>query len=179
MKDKIIEHFVNADADTMTNGLGWYQKAHEEAMVISQVFNKPLPIVIGVIAALSPRNKWAKNIENAWSLIEYPSMEVSCCTFNGQKQKAIDIINSDGTDETIMEILSGSKTVHFYHNIMYYHSSDVAVIDLWAFRSVEVEPSTKNFGLVHTAYKEAANDLGILPNQLQAVVWCQVRGEAG
>lgn len=173
MKEKIIEHFVNADADTMTSGLGWYQKAHEEAMVISQVFNKPLNIVIGVIAALSPRNKWAKNIENAWSLIEFPSMEVSCCTFNPQKQKAIDIING----APIVETLRGEKTVNFYNNILYYSSSYAVTVDVWAFRSVGADPTPKNFSLVEDAYIDAAEDLGLMPHQVQAVVWGVVRGD--
>ena len=173
MKDKIIEHFVNADYDTMTNGLNWYIKAYNEAVLLSQVFDTKLEIVIGVIAALSPRNKWARNLADTWDLLDEPSMSTKCSTFNGQKQKALDIINGAPIEET----LKGRKTVNFFNNIMYHNSSMAVTVDVWAFRSVELEPKEKYYNEVETAYQDVAEELGLMPWQVQAVVWGVVRGK--
>ena len=47
---------------------------------------------------------------------------------------------------------------------------------MWAFRSVGAEEKLKNVSLVTQAYQEVANELNIVPHQLQAVVWGVIRG---
>lgn len=174
---KIIKHYNKADDTGMESGLTWYNRAHNECVLLSQVFEIPLSKAVGVVAALSPNNKWKRNLHDAWQFLDSPSLETKVCTFKTQRQKALDILSSDGSDATILKILNGQKTKNFYENIKYYASSERVTVDMWAFRSVDLRASTKNFKLVELAYKEAATELDLRPHQLQAVIWGVVRGE--
>ena len=61
----IIKVFLQANEDEIQHGLSWYSIAKAEAYSIADTHELPLHIVIGVIAALSPTNKWELNLRNA------------------------------------------------------------------------------------------------------------------
>lgn len=176
MEEQIIDHFNKASLDQVREGLTWYENANNEAKLISQTYNVPLNKVIGVMAALSPNNKWQQNIFDTWNLIETPSLETKCCTFLGQRQKALDILNSEGTFKEILTILNGTKTKNFFRNIVNYDSSNTVTVDMWAYRSVNLPPKQKFYQPIELAYQNVARNLNLLPHQLQAVVWGVVRG---
>ncbi len=176
LETKIIHHFNNASESEVTDGFSWYERAHNECILLSQVFELPLSKVVGVVSALSPNNKWHRNLHDTWNFLDKPHLNTKVCTFKNQRRKALSILKSDGTDSTILGILKGSKTQNFFNNILHYNSSDAVTVDLWAFRSVELDQSVKNFKITATAYKNVADSLGIRPHQLQAVVWGVVRG---
>jgi len=176
MKDKIIKHFKSSSELNKNEGLTWYQRAHNECLLLSQVFEIPLGKVVGVLAALSPNNKWQRNIHDTWNFLEKPSIKTKVCTFKKQRLKALAILKCDGTDLSIQGILNGDKTKNFYENILYYDTSEVVTIDMWAYRSLNLKPSKKHFTLAANAYTEAAIELNLRPHQVQAVVWGVVRG---
>ena len=178
LKQQITEHFSASDSHNMSIGLTWYERAHNECLLLSQVFETDLNKVVGVVAALSPNNKWQRNLHDAWNFLEAPCLGTKVCTFLGQRQKALDILISDGSSESILKILNGDKTKNFYSNIRYYNSSQAVTVDLWAYRSVKLKPSKKNFRITALAYKEVAHELNLKPHQLQAVVWGVIRGAA-
>ena len=177
MKNKIIKHYNSASLQNMLAGKGWYENAHIECQMIALAFEMPLSIVVGVMASLSPNNKWHRNIIDTWKLIEKPHLNTKVCTFKGQRKKALEILASDGDDGTIKEILRGQKTRNFYDNILHYTTSTCVTIDMWAYRSLELPVSKKNFEIASNAYSEAAIELNLVPHQLQAVVWGVVRGD--
>lgn len=176
MKDKIIKHYNSATLQNTLAGKEWYERAHIECQVIAQAYELPLNIVVGVMASLSPNNKWARNIHDTWKFLEKPHMNTKVCTFKGQRRKALNILKSDGTDTTIREILNGAKTKNFYDNIRYYLTSDRVTVDMWAYRSLDLAHTKKNFEVAVNAYTEAAIELNLQPHQVQAVVWGVVRG---
>lgn len=175
LKQKIRKHYDSADVQTLNQGLTWYNRAYNEAVLLSQVFEVPLWKVCGVISALSPRNKWARNLSDAWDILETPKLSTKTCTFKSQRQKAIDIINAKEENE-VLKILGGTKTKHFYTNILRYDTSDCVTVDVWAYRSVDLEPKNKFYKPIEAAYQQVAKELGIMPHQVQAVVWGVVRG---
>lgn len=176
LKVQILEHFNKSDEENKDYGLSWYERAHNECLLLSQVFDVPLRNVIGVVAALSPNNKWNRNLYDAWNLLENPSMKTKVCTFKNQRRKALDILRGASNDLYITGILNGDKTCNFYRNILYYKTSQQVTVDTWAYRSVNMKPSKKNFKVVAEAYKQAAQELQLQPHQVQAVVWSVVRG---
>ena len=176
LKVKILKHYQNTSEHNLNQGLTWYNRAYNECLLLSQVFEIPLPKVVGVVAAISPRNKWNNNLKDAWNLLDKPSLSTKVSTFMGQRKKALDILACDGDDLTIMKILGGQKTKNFYNNILHHVTSEAVTVDVWAFRSVGLPPTTKNFRFVEVAYRELANELKMQPHQLQAVVWGVVRG---
>ena len=178
LETKILHHFSQSDTLNTELALSWYERAHNECLLLSQVFEIPLNKVVGVVSALSPNNKWNQNLKDAWNFLDAPSIQTKVCTFKNQRRKALDILDSDGSDESILGILKGAKTSNFYKNIRYYRDSQAVTVDTWAYRSVGLKPSVKNFKATELAYKNVAKELNLMPHQVQAVVWCVVRGGA-
>jgi glycosyltransferase involved in cell wall biosynthesis len=175
-KRDIIKLFNQTNGDNLDNGMTWYKDANVYARTLAKDFDIPLNKVIGVMAALSPNNKWARNKIDTRNFLAVPSLETKVCTFMNQRKKALAILESSGTHEDIETILNGIKTKNFYHNISFYLDSDKVTVDMWAFRSVGAEEKLKNVPLVTQAYQELAQELNIVPHQLQAVVWGVIRG---
>ena len=118
----IINIYNLATPEEIKHGVTWYKKAYIESKKLALKYDIPLHIVIGVIAGLSPNNKWDRNIENADTMINafingnaIESFKVS--TYNKMKEKAWLILETmPHYDETIT-ILNGKKIVSFYKNI--------------------------------------------------------------
>lgn len=179
--DKLTTHFVNVNNETFTDGLEWYNKAYKHARYIKANTSKDISLkqVIGVIAALSPRNKWARNKQDALALINGDS-NTKVCTFDHQKDKALSVIALDWqscTSEGITNILKGTKTVNFYNNILYRGKNDGITVDVWAYRSLDLTPSPKNYKVAEAVYRELSEIVGLELPQLQAVIWGEVRGK--
>jgi hypothetical protein len=175
-KRDIIKLFNDTTEVNYSNGITWYKDANKYAKKLSRDFKIPLNKVVGVMAALSPNNKWARNKIDTRNFLAVPSLDTKVCTFINQRRKAIAILESNGTSKQIEVILNGIKTRNFYHNIRFYETSDKVTVDMWAFRSVGAEEKLKNVPMVTQAYQEVATELNIVPHQLQAVVWGVIRG---
>ena len=149
---------------------------------------------VGVIAALSPNNKWERNCIDAEAMIktwhiqgDYNSVKV--CTFGKNKQKAIEILSLESVDtEAIASILSGQKVVAFYRSIM--GDKNAVCVDGHAYAIFIGEriPTTKTpsitpklFETIQRAYqlvsKRSVELCGVelSPTQVQAVTWVTYR----
>jgi hypothetical protein len=151
---------------------------------------------VGVIAALSPNNKWERNCIDAEAMIktwhiqgDYNSIKV--CTFNKNKQKAIDILSLDMESvdtEAIPTILNGQKVVAFYRSIM--GDKNAVCVDGHAYaifigeriatsRTPSIAP--KLFETIQRAYQLVAKrsvdlcGVELSPTQVQAVTWVTYR----
>lgn len=179
-EDRLWNHLAQVTPETQAECLRWYEKAHNECKLLADVFDISLNKVVGIVAALSPRNRWASNLSNTWDILETPSMSTRVGTFNKNKEKALAIHALDNTRlDDIPEILKGRKVTNFYYNILNYDTSTCVTVDVWAFRSVELEQLNKHYSTVEQAYKNVAKELGWLPWQVQAVVWGHIRGKVG
>jgi len=175
-KRKIAKLFNQSSPQNYTNGMIWYHKANTIAEVLAKKHNISKIRVIGILAALSPNNKWERNQIDVDLFLTRPSIDTKVCTFMNQRKKALEIYYGNGTIKHIEKTLNGIKTKNFFNNILNYDTSDHVTVDMWAFRSVGVEAKLKNVPLVTQAYKEVALEMNILPHQLQAIVWGVVRG---
>ena len=79
----------------------------------------------GVIAALSPRNKWKRNLIDAENLIaayvaggDEAAADIKVCTFSANKKKAIEILICAADGDLAKEFLSGPKLIEFYSCII-------------------------------------------------------------
>ena len=78
-----------------------------------------------MIAALSPRNKWSRNVIDAENLIEAftrdseSAVNIKVCTFNKNKEKALKILENkdDFFVDTTRDILKGPKLIEFFNCI--------------------------------------------------------------
>tara|TARA_R100000951_G_scaffold101420_1_gene92979 strand:+ start:40576 stop:41085 length:510 start_codon:yes stop_codon:yes gene_type:complete len=164
----------------------WYFEINDYCNTLSEVHNVPLIKVAGIMSALSPNNTVRLNCISLEKFLKHNG-NCKVTTFNGQKIKALTILNADDsiTVEEVKEILSpkkdsGLKTKAFFDNIYRPETSTEVTIDLWMIRWAKIEGSLTPKRYRDTANKiiEMAKELNVLPHMLQAKIWVDIRGEA-
>lgn len=111
------------------SGLDWYKRAYNLGVRLIHAYDGlTLGQAVGVIAALSPNNKWTRNCVNAEEMIKAwhvgaDPLAVKVCTFNKNKAKAAAILalsdaETQGDADMIADILNGRKVTAFYRSIM-------------------------------------------------------------
>jgi hypothetical protein len=179
------------------SGLDWYRRAHKLGVRLIHAYDGlTLGQAVGVIAALSPNNKWTRNCVDAEAMIKAwhygaDPLTVKVCTFNPNKAKAAAILALTADDlltDTIAEILNGRKVVAFYRSIM--GDPDAVCVDghAYAVWIGERIPTTqtpklgvKLYADIARAYQLVAKrsyelcGVTLTPTQVQAVTWVTYR----
>ena len=88
----LLTIFEEATPQEVITGMDWYHEAHELACSLRDEFGVSLDVAAGVIAALSPRSKWERNMADAGKVIAAfcqgrDPMDVPVGTFNRNKEK--------------------------------------------------------------------------------------------
>lgn len=179
---KIIE---SLDKDTYEQSLQWYINAHSFCKGVATRFNLPVETVVKVLAVLSPSVTWAVNqrdtitiIEKFQANVELDSFTVS--TYGNNKTLAWNILS--GTEDLVKKP-TNRKTFAFYNNILNPYCSKHVTIDRWAIKAVTSKTDLydkpirgKLYDTCVSVHKRLAEELGILPNQVQALAWVAIRG---
>lgn len=181
--------FRLATPEEIRDGIMWYVEAQASAKRTAIRHDLPLNIVVGVIAAISPNNRWERNVSDANNLIDaYLSgkgpddIKVSC--YNAMKAKAWSILDAmPDTDDEIIAILNGQKIVSFFCNIMGYdtctidgHALNIARGERVGLTTNKTNIGKKLYGELQTAYAKAArrtkvNGRHLKAFELQAITW--------
>jgi hypothetical protein len=185
--DNVLSVYRRASFDAFSFGMTWYDDANAVARDLGgDRFHR----AAGVIAALSPMNKWKNNKRMAYRFFERKGIIEFVGTKNGiglgkNVRKAIAIYNG----EDALDILGGDKVRAFYLTILDPNAINNPVIDRHAFDiAVGMRTNDKARGLLNNkgqyarfsnAYNEAAAVAGISPCQMQAITWEQWRCEHG
>ena len=193
----IIAMRRKAKPEDVAHGIAWYAEAYEQCRIIADRFNLPIHIVIGVVAALSPNNRWEINIRNANDLIcafttGSTMDDVSVCTYSTMKQKAWSILEQmpdryEENDTLIVDevktILNGKKIVCFYENIMGDdtctidgHARNIAYNERVNLTDNKTSIGVKEYANLQDAYRIAAsrcrvNGRRLKAYELQAITW--------
>jgi hypothetical protein len=186
--DNIKSIYKLATAAERVDGSAWYPVARDIAQTLADEYGVSLAQAIGVIAALSPRNKWSRNVIDAENLISAfiadpeSAATVKVCTFGANKAKAIKILNAHGADlDAVLAILSGPKLREFASCIA--GLPDVCIDGhaycIWTGgRTSLAEVPAIGVKLrreIKADYQAAAADLGLTPAACQAITWCTWR----
>lgn len=164
----------------------WYFELNDYCKTLSEHYNIPLIKIAGMLSALSPNNTFRHNIVSLEKFIRHNG-NCKVTTFNGQKNKALKILNSKEniTIDEVKHILgnkkdSALKTKAFFDNIVRPHISQEVTVDLWMIRWAKIEGSLtpKRYKDTANKIKELAQELNLLPHQLQAKLWVDIRGNA-
>ena len=114
-----------ASVSDVSAGKDWYLTARKAAIQLSDRYGVDVTTACGVIAALSPRNKWtrnlidAENIINAYVTAGIEACEsVKVCTFGKNKDKSLRILACIPTLDVVEGILSGPKLCEFFRSII-------------------------------------------------------------
>ena len=179
-----IGHITRAYADVsikdLRAGIAWYDRAQQTARAI----HPNVLIGAGVLAALSPRTDWKHNKLYAERVCQYAidgqPYPPPCSTYSrlGKAWAITQLANPTPND--ILAILHGPKTCRFFRNII--GDESAVTIDVWSKRIAtngrddSAPQPGHDYDSLEQAYQVAASRLGISPRDLQASLWCHVRG---
>ena len=177
----------------------WYKNANKSCSTIAKKTDINIAFVVGVLSALSPNNKWERNVIDTENMcIAYksniPLDEVKVCTYNANKQKAIKILELIDKDkifvdiDDIREILNGNKVKAFFDCIYLYeynentvcidgHAKAIYIGEKFALSSNSSNVTTKQYRVISQAYIDATKEINesegssYLPYQIQAITW--------
>jgi hypothetical protein len=156
-------------------------------MVMAQTYGLTLQTCAGVIAALSPRNKWTRNLTDAENLIEAfvrdpkSANNIKVSTFGSNKEKALKILSNDQDffTDTTRDILKGPKLNEFFNCIL--GVKDDVCIDGHAYciwngsrTSLKDVPriGVKLRKEIKADFRKAATKVNRSASECQAVTWC-------
>ena len=172
-----------ARPDEVKHGMTWYHQALCECRTIANKHDMPEHIVVGVVAALSPNNRWERNVTNADDLIaafingdHIESVKVS--TYHTMKAKAWRILEEMPDYAQAKVILNGQKITCFFENIMGEntctidgHARNIAYAERIGLTDDKTNIGKKEYALLQDAYRQAANQCDIKAYEMQAITW--------
>ena len=191
---EIVARFTLATTQEVQLGCDWYPSALKIASRIADKYNLRTEVAAGVIAALSPNNRWERNIIDAEAIIKCWASggtrtdlsNVKVCTYGKMKEKAIAILwNQDDPELPIAYILNGRKLIEFFNCITNPALNDVCIdghaYSVWFGKRLtmkEVPPIGKKLrSQIKTDYRDATSfineelDEHYTPADIQAITW--------
>ena len=180
----ILAIYNLATTDEIKEGVTWYRKAYLDCRKIAIKHRVPIHIVVGVVSALSPNNKWERNIVNAEDLCnafingqDMDSIKVS--TYHKMKQKAWHILETMPSYDETITILNGKKIVSFFRNIsgdetditIDGHARNIYYNDRQGLTTPNTNIRKLEYLDIQKAYLRASKKLGVKAYELQAITW--------
>lgn len=187
---EIVAKFTLATSQEVQLGVDWYASALNIAGRIATKYHTRIELVAGVIASLSPNNRWERNIIDAEAIIKCWSaggtrtdmLNVKVCTYTKMKQKAIDILTRD---LPIVEVLNGKKIVEFFNCITNPMLNDVCIdghaYSVWFGQRLTMKQvpaiGKKLRSQIKTDYRDATSFINeelcesYSPADIQAITW--------
>lgn len=186
--ENILFVYNLATPEEKRDGIVWYAKALADCLWIAEETEVPLHIVVGVCAALSPNNKWDRNIDNTLSLIraflngdDVETVKVS--TYHTMKRKAWSILELMPDQDEVIKILNGQKIVSFFCNIMGEdtctvdgHAKNIFYGERHGLTSDKSNIGKKEYATIQEAYVNAGkqvrfNGRPLKAFEMQAITW--------
>ncbi|MFI5840564.1 hypothetical protein ACIA8K_12730 [Catenuloplanes sp. NPDC051500] len=176
--DRIVATFNRATPGMIADGATWY--AEGEALIdrLAAQHSLTREAVAAVVAHLSPRTTWTRNVEGAVGLLANDHAP-HCMGANVERARAA--LASDDPIGT----LNGPKTRRFALNLL--GDREAVTVDVWAVRIAlgpticeRVNPETGLgrrgvYAAIEHCYRLAGHRLGIDPVTVQATTWIVAR----
>lgn len=186
--NNVLRFYALAQLSEVTEGLNWYNEAHRYSRDLASRFNLSVSQVAGIIAAFSPQTGWQENKRFALTFLINPNTRIKSFT---QTLKATNILKLK-SEADIYHALSVNdaawKTKAFFLNILNPDIVTDVTIDRHAIACCIQKPekvealseqygklTKKQYDFFQAVYVEAAKQLDILPQQLQAITWTVYR----
>jgi hypothetical protein len=178
MVDSLLDNWHGATADDLAAGLRWYDEAGATARALAAGTDGRVSVqqAAGVIAALSPRMPWARNVHLAALVVDAftAGAEMPGGAMRARLAECAAILRGEKAGP------SGRKVSNFARAIL--GDTDAVTVDVWAMRAAGIADreslTAGQYARVSAAYTAAAEMLGVTPRDLQAAVWVAVRGGA-
>lgn len=181
IKKNLMYWYNQASKEQTNNGGSWYNDAHNFCKTRAQIFGVSPQKVAEVVSALSPQNKWERNLIDAdavlcaWRDGDGPEA-VKVCTFDGNKKKAFNILAGSVVNW-------GPKTAAFVSNISQLDGGRVTIdrhhlracfsglFDMNKLKSL----TDLKYKQIEAATLELASAKGLQGYKFQAIVWEAIR----
>ena len=147
----------------------WYFEAQEVAEDVGENMGASLEIGASIVAAFSPRERWASNVAKALAF----SMNKPVKGLSNNLRMAQDAMTLG------FDALKGLKTNAFARAIA--GDTDAVVIDVWMCRAANLgtdSPNKSQYLALSSAIRKVAEEHGITPRTAQALIWIIIRGGA-
>jgi hypothetical protein len=183
----ILATFFHASAQERADGASWYDRASVAAAEIAAECSLSISGVAGVVAALSPNNRWERNCADAERLCRLYTAggaeSAAACvvsTYGANKAKALRVL----AGEPPLTVLGGLKVRAFYECIIGSTTSvcvDGHAYAIWAGERIATTQtpkiSAKLYAAISAAYIQAADTVNAVTGasysaaQVQAITW--------
>ena len=181
MRANMRMYYNMTTEDERKAGAEWYVHYHRWITLWAEHFGIDPLTFAQVVAALSPNNKWERNLQDALNLTEAVVIDnkrftdlPKVCTYTSNKAKAVDILR--GTPVTW-----GPKTEAFTRNLGLLDTNYVT-IDIWHWRLVTDGMRKPPRVLTEARYREIteltkdeASKVGLVGFEYQAILWGAIR----
>lgn len=168
---RILRVLESATAADIESGATWYAEAGSLAddLAGGDVTREHAACVI---AALSPRTTWARNVAGAVDMVRH-NVARPAGQIGTNVDRAARVLKSGNP----LDVLTGPKTNRFARNII--GDTEAVTVDVWAARVVGVtELELARVGVydaLEHAYRLAARRAGLSPSTVQATTWIVAR----
>lgn len=171
---RILKVWDRANESDIESGAHWYDEAGTLAANMAGAhLDGDIERAAAVIAALSPRTTWARNVAGAAAFfVGGPIMarRVGCMTRNVETARQAKLHGFDA--------LGGPKTNAFARNIA--GDREAVTVDVWACRVASVDEDNLGrkgaYDVMVAAYRAAARQRAVDPAMMQATTWIVARG---
>lgn len=185
----LIVCYARANEFDRTEGLYWYAQAHSDACKLSERYEVSIAAACGVISALSPGSEWSRNLLDARELLSAfrAGSKIPPIGTYGRRNVEKALACARGSDP--LSVLGGQKVRAFYACILDPSNASEVCIDRHAKcaaygirknRDANALVTPAEYPFVAWHYRKLAERYGVLPHQLQAVIWVtwrRLRGE--
>jgi hypothetical protein len=178
----LVKLFLSIDESAKAEGLAWYATAHKFCVQVSVKYEVPLNKVCAIMSALSPATNYEQNKKDTENFIRLQKGIINaykCTTYGQNVAKAKSIFESDSDPLTFFSVKTGPKTYNFYLNVLDPKGETAVTIDRHAYA---IATGKEYKGLAKAQYEKiarqytlAAKKLGLLPLELQAILWVDYR----
>jgi hypothetical protein len=167
--------YDRSDATTRVRGRRWYATEHAYAVCLSKSADRPVRLIAACLAVLSPRCQWPRVKAACEELL---AGRTPAGIFNRNLAKARDILASHNGLPIYPD--TAPKTWAFWQNLWRPDDPEPVTLDSWMFRAhgLSVRSGIRTYRALADAYRSAAGELGLVPNQLQATIWLHMKERA-
>jgi hypothetical protein len=185
----IARVFASATPAQVLDGSTWYERAHRQVAAAAARHGVDVRAMAGAVAAISPGLSWERNVYYAELLADYSRGKGQAAFGGGIKRPAVPTYSYANVEKALAvlrggiveDYVTGPKVSAFARLLCDPSDPDAVCIDghaIMAARGIrrQLRDSAGAAGRpeqarIQAAYRAEARRVGLLPNQLQAIVW--------
>jgi hypothetical protein len=178
VRSNLVSLYARVPSESIAAGSLWYLHARDIADAMARRHRTTLDVSAAIVAVTSPRCSWDENLARTEAVLggTIPPM------FDDIERKCSSILADPGRTERYVK---GPKVSAFRRAIL--GDMSAVVLDIWALRAALATPyvsdadyklgvgTATRYGIVAEGFRRAAEDVGLHPAILQAILWVAVR----